>query len=492
MTRLVLLLALATGVTPVRAQTASACRPAPAGFTAAALLARADSAMQVPAAAGRVLRWSGARSVLNDYQSDRTYPPFFAQFQSEEGWYDPATGALRAKGETRFIGATFPAPEVLSSATAAWLVRDTLRRPVDALLGSALEQRALLAWPVIREWRGASGVTLTGLCRYRDYPRLVLARTANGSTERLWLDPKTGFPVKLERREPHYLWGSVLVEYVWSNWQLTDGVLLPGSAFRMVEGETHSSSVTSAMALVPRDSAPVLALPDTALVQQVPIPAFLQPVPPDTVRVGPQTYLLRNRGYTHAVTLVRDTVFLFDATQADARSRADSSWIARLYPGAHPVVLVVTDLAWPHIAGVRFWVARGATVVSHRAAEPFLRRVVERRWTEAPDLLETLRAQRRAPRFRFRAVDTTAPLAGGDITLHAIDGITSEVALIAWLPADRFLWASDYIQGVGAPSEYLSEVRAAVRRAGVTPAKVAAQHLPLTPWSTVEGLYPAR
>ncbi|HVX89089.1 MAG TPA: hypothetical protein VG940_09195, partial [Gemmatimonadales bacterium] len=301
MNRLVLLLALTASGAPVGAQTAAPCRPAPTGVAVAALLARADSVMQVPAALGKVLAWSGARSTLNDYQSDRTYPPFFAQFAAEDGWYDPATGALRAKGETRFIGATFPAPEVLSSATAAWLVRDTLRRPVDALLAAALEQRALLAWPVIRDWRAATGVTVAGVCPYRDYPRLVLARTVNGIAERLFLDPKTGFPVKLERREPDYLRGTVLVEYVWSNWQLTDGVLLPGSAFRMVEGQTHSSSVTSRMALVPRDSAPALILPDPALVQQVATPAFLQPVPPDTVRVGPATYLLRNRGYTHAV-----------------------------------------------------------------------------------------------------------------------------------------------------------------------------------------------
>src|SRR3981189_619249 len=37
-------------------------------------------------------------------------------------------------------------------------------------------------------------------------------------------------------------------------------------------------------------------------------------------------------------------------------------------------------------------------------------------------------------------------LAGGAISLHPIDGIGSEVALMAFLAPDRFLRAPDYIQ----------------------------------------------
>jgi hypothetical protein len=79
-------------------------------------------------------------------------------------------------------------------------------------------------------------------------------------------------------------------------------------------------------------------------------------------------------------------------------------WIGKLFPGPHPVAVVVTDLAWPHVAGVRYWVGAGATVISHRASEPFLREVVERRWTLAPDLRERRRA---GTPFRFRSVEVS-------------------------------------------------------------------------------------
>jgi len=480
------------GVRPAVAQ--SDCRPAPAGLASAALLERADSAMQAERAAGKVLHWIGMRGTANDYQSDRTYPPFFLSFNSEEGWYAPATGAIRSRGQIWYIGGfgANGAPELLSGAAATWVVRDTSLVAVPAARSMGDAMRRMDPWALIRDWRTGTPVTGEGRCVYRDYPRTVLARTVEGMVERLFLDPKTGFPVKLERVEPHYLWGQSRVEYVWSNWQEAEGVMTPGSTFRIVDGETEVARTVSQVDLISPDSAPSLRLPDPALVQAPMLPAFLTPTAPDTVRVGPATFLLANRGYTEVIALRRDTVFVFDATQAEARARADSSWIARLFPGPHPVVLVVTDLAWPHVAGVRFWVARGAIIVAHRAAEPFLRKVVDRRWTAAPDLLEQLRSRGRTPRWRFRSVDDSLVLAGGEITLHPIDGITSEVALLGWLLADRFLWASDYIQTAASPTEYTAEVRAAVRRAGLTPERVAAEHLRLTPWATFDAMYPAR
>jgi hypothetical protein len=185
------------------------------------------------------------------------------------------------------------------------------------------------------------------------------------------------------------------------------------------------------------------------------------------------------------VTLRRDTVFLFDATQGDERSQKDSAWIGKLFPGRHPIVVVVTDLAWPHVSGVRYWVAQGVTIVSHRAARTFLESVVDRRWTAAPDLLERRRA---VSRLRFVGVSDSLRLAGGDLLLFPIDGRTSEVALADYVRPDRFLWASDFIQTLQKPSAYLDDVWQAVARVGVTPERVAAEHLALSMWETADRL----
>src|SRR5690606_19899214 len=187
---------------------------------------------------------------------------------------------------------------------------------------------------------------------------------------RLYVDPKTAYPVKLDVVEPHYLWGQVHVEVLYGLWEMFDGSAYPRSSFRIVDGSVEIARTVGTVDFLAAADAPALGLPDApAPPAASDTPLFLQPLPPDTVRAADDVYLLKNPGYTEAVALVGDTVFVFDATQAAERARQDHEWIQRLFPGEHPVVVVVTDLAWPHIAGVRYWVAQGATILSHRMSE---------------------------------------------------------------------------------------------------------------------------
>ena len=85
-------------------------------------------------------------------------------------------------------------------------------------------------------------------------------------------------------------------------------------------------------------------------------------------------------------------------------------------------------------------------------------------------------------------MDDSLTLAGGAIPLFPIDGAASEVALVAFVRPDRFLWASDFIQNVSAPTQYFDDVIAAVTRVGVTPLMVAAEHAPLIAWERLAPL----
>jgi hypothetical protein len=183
---------------------------------------------------------------------------------------------------------------------------------------------------------------------------------------------------------------------------------------------------------------------------------------------------------------VGDDVFVFDATQSEDRARHDEEAIASLFPGRHTINVIVTDLAWPHIGGIRYWVSQGATIIAHPAARSFLQQIVERRWTLALDNLERKRKMDpNGAQLKFVAIDKPNSFAGGSVRLVPIDGIGSEVALMAYVAADKFLWASDYIQTLEGPTLYATEVMHAVQRAGLQPERAAAQHLPLTDWAAV-------
>ncbi|HEY4306754.1 MAG TPA: hypothetical protein VGM82_19950 [Gemmatimonadaceae bacterium] len=452
---------------------------------AAAVLHRAADVLGMTRTSGHVLRVNATDIITHDYESDRTYSPYLLQASRFVEWFDAMTGADRITTSEGMIGGQqYGGSTTIGSRFASYGVRDTTLIPSAQLHSQLDATRTLNAWAVVADWLAAGDARVTQVCELRDYPRLVLTRNTDHGVESLYIDQKSGYPVSLGRKERSYLWGSSDVQYVFATWTVTSGVHVPGTATRVVDGSPEITRSFGRVDLVAVDSAPRMTMPPNVQPMQREVAAFLSPTAPDTIRVSDRTFLLRNPGYQEVVTLARDTVFVFDATQGEERARRDSAWIGKLFPGKHAIAVVVTDLAWPHVAGVRYWVAQGATIVSHRASQSFLARVVDRRWADNPDLLE--RARARGVKMKFRAVNDSLRLAAGDVTLFAIDGPSSEGALAAYVHGDHFLWASDFVQTLRAPTQYLDEVTAAVSRMGYTPSRLAAEHLPLSDWSAVE------
>ena len=466
--------------------TPRASAPDPAQ-TAPALLATARDAMGFSHIANRVLYSKAVTLSEQNYQSDRTYPPFFAAVNDEEIWFDPGNGVLRVQSQGMFPGSgPLPVSTNIDDGTNVQLTRGERTTAISRRQAGG---RYLNAFAVIRDWSAAHDVRVAGSERYRDYPRIVLTRNTSQGEQRLYVDPKTGFPVKLDFFEPHYLWGQRHIEYVWSNWTMTGGVVLPGSAFRIADGDVELSQTVGATELIPPSAAPSLTPPQAPAKPPADLPMFLQPLPPQAIPVSESLYLLSNPGYNEVIARANDEIYIFDATQGEERAKQDAAEIRKLFPGAHKLNVVVTDLAWPHIAGVRYWVSQGATIIAHAAARDFLLRVIDRRWTLSPDSLE--RKRRRdgdGVKLSFLPVDRELSLAGGAVKVAPIDGIGSEVALVAFVLKERFLWASDYIQSLDKPSLYAGEVVQAAKRTGFAPDVVAAEHLPVTDWKVVQSM----
>jgi hypothetical protein len=460
------------------AQTATGCLPATGD--ARALLARGIDAAGIKRLDRPALGLSLIETASQDFQSDRTYPPYLQEGRSAHLWYFPDRQLETTTGVALDPFGERPIFSAWSTAKGSWVRRDTVYQPFPGLHRFIGLTRPLNAWALLADWESGPAPSITGRCMVRDFPRLRLVRAGTNGEERLYLDPVSGLPVQYERSEEDgtRLWGRQSIVYLYSNWVRVGQAQYPMASYRLVDGEIQISR--TAAPLEPDSTPPVppqvVDTADMRIAATPPAPA------PDTVRVGDHTFLLRTRNYTNVATLVRDTVFLLDAQwNGEERARQDSAWIAKLFPGRHPVVLVVSDLAWPHVAGVRTWVAMGARVVAHRSAAAFLTRVVNRRWASSPDLLERRRS---AVRFKLTQVDDSLGLAGGRIRLYPINGIGSEGALMTWLAEDRFLYPGDYVQGLTGPSmAYAGEVLAATRRVKLAPDRFAAMHMGLTEWS---------
>jgi hypothetical protein len=449
------------------------------GETADAILARTRHVLGMDAPTASVLSITSRDAESHAFESDRMYPPYLTFVNDHVTWLDPSTGVERDSMTGPFGQSSLTRSDdhgVWSEHRASW--------------AEAERERGLDPRLVLHAWSTSRQVHVAGRCVYRDYERVVLTRGGVYGPEQLFIDPKTGFPVKLDRIEPHYLWGQSHVEYVYASWLLYGSggfgggdVLMPATATRVVDGEDEITRSLDNVARLPRDSAPSLAMPSPATSSTIETPGFLRPTPVDTVRLGPQTFVLANPGYNEIVSLIHDTVYVLDATQGDTRARTDSAWIARLFPGRYPVMVVVTDIAWPHVSGVRYWVASGATIISRDMSHGFLEKVIARHWRLHPDKLESMSPR---PKMKFQSVRESLVRHG--LSLYAIDGAGSEGALMAYLPNDGVLWASDYVQTLKAPALYTTEVYAAACRFGLTPGRVVAEHHPLADWSTLAGV----
>jgi hypothetical protein len=350
-----------------------------------ALLQRAWEVMGGREATGVLVHYRAAASLTQNYQSDRMYPPFLDFFQEQESWFNPQTAVERTALQSSYPLAKPQTSVILTDAERAFSARE------NGLQGSpryVMRPRYLNPWLVIAEWIKAGGVRVSGIERYRDFPRAVLVRQTAEGEHRLFVDPKSGFPVKLELTEKHYLWGQRRLEYVYTTWVSAKGVAFPGASYLLADGATEISQTVGEVEVIAEASAPSLALPREPESSEDTLPRFLQPLPLEITRIGPATYILANPGYREVVTKIGDDVFLFDATQGERRAREDQEQIARLFPGKHKTTVIVTDLAWPHVAGLRYWVASGAAIVAHKTAYNFLQSVIDSKWTLAPDFLE--------------------------------------------------------------------------------------------------------
>lgn len=149
---------------------------------------------------------------------------------------------------------------------------------------------------------------------------------------------------------------------------------------------------------------------------------------------------------------------------------------------------MTTSDAWPHLGGVREYVARGIPVYALDPNMAILKRLVEATHTTEPDALARTP---RAPIWKVVSKRTTIGSGATRIDVIPVRGEGSERMMIAYLPGLNLLYASDLLQYNRDRTSffnpvYPAEAAAAVEREDITGIQqVWAMHLTPIPWSKV-------
>jgi hypothetical protein len=68
------------------------------------VLTRAKKVMRLERMGQSVIQYHAVAAEEENYQSDRSYPPFFAAMATEELWFDPQSRLERISTQTTFPG----------------------------------------------------------------------------------------------------------------------------------------------------------------------------------------------------------------------------------------------------------------------------------------------------------------------------------------------------------------------------------------------------
>lgn len=432
-------------------------------------------------------------------QSERPEGPHLVSYQQAREIRDHANARLWRKDELRNWSFADWRPSTVVFADGVLAVpRGDRWRALRADQRGAFErdlalapERLLLTARAAGDLKSAPERVLHGI------PNDAVAFTFAGVPYTLYLNRDTHLPTMLMSVADDRLgiWGDVVTERWYGFWSLQ-----PGGWFYPQQVSTTWNGIPSGDRTVlkidvnPEVDEALFAIPEDTRVafratESAP-PASLQTVTLDVsraIRMTPDIVVLPG---AWAVTLVRqaDGIVVLEAPIGSAYSAQVIAAASTIFPSMGIKAVVTTSDAWPHLGGVREYVARGIPVFALDLNVPILERLVAARYTTMPDRLA------RHPRAAtWIEVSETTTIGEGQtrIDLIPVRGGGSERMMVAHLPGVNLLYASDLLQNARDGSgffhpAYAAELAVAMKREGIQGiAQAWAMHMDPIPWSTV-------
>jgi glyoxylase-like metal-dependent hydrolase (beta-lactamase superfamily II) len=440
----------------------------------------------------RTVQWQaqGYRNMLE--QSERPEGPYIPEFRTVSEVHDFGGKRYRSVVEMTVSPEFKGSSGLLADGDAAVRLYGGQMSMGNAdMLATAREALALSPEHLLITALDAKDARLDASALLQSVPQDVVAFTYDAAPVRLFLNRYTHLPTAVDYSGPaardgywQFLGDATMRTYFSFWWLGQQDVRLP-MQWDIYRNGLHDSSYTIASLSI---NAPIpegdMRIPDSvrARFAQAAAAPTSSPSLQAAVDVAPGILLIPG---SWNVLLVRqdDGVVVVEAPISSAYSELVLAEARRHYPNLPVKAVVTTSDAWPHIAGLRPYVARGIPVYCLALNLPILTRLVQAHYSTRPDLLERTP---RKPLFRPVAEKVTLGSGANRIELYPIRGETSERQVMAYLPALRLLYGSDTFQksdGHYDTPQTVSELIDAVSREGLSPEKFVMMHVEVTPWA---------
>ncbi|HXI31737.1 MAG TPA: MBL fold metallo-hydrolase [Vicinamibacterales bacterium] len=326
-------------------------------------------------------------------------------------------------------------------------------------------------------------------------PHHVVAFTHKGATVRLILDQSSAMPkaIEITRARPFDVywapWGDVTQRVTFAAWLLEpEGIRFP-RVWEYSTGGVVDGTVDITRVRLSAPPAAALGVSADALRAAVAARQRVADLPLGDTRRPPAELapgIVKVPASWDIVEVKQDEgLVIIEAPLTSSYSQKVIDDAAKRFPGVPIKAVVTTSDSWPHIGGLREYVARGIPVYALDLNVPILRRLIAAKYETYPDGLA------RAPKPPiWRTVSSRTVLGTGvnRLELLPLRTITGERQMMVYLPALKLLYTSDLFtirdQMVFLPA-MVGEAVAAAARDHLDATRAFGMHYDVLPWQTV-------
>jgi hypothetical protein len=364
-------------------------------------------------------------------------------------------------------------------------------------LQAAQEELAFDPVPLLQTALAAPDLHTEPDVLFHGFRHTVIGFTWQGAPVRVYLNAYTHLPEVVQWTAAHPydvfwgVWGDVTTRIVYGMWSLeADGLRYPRQWTVERNGLPDSDTTITSLTVNPTVDPASLQIPADVqrlararkhTIAQIPLGISGDPA----VEIEP--------GVIHIpgawnVNLIRqeDGIVVLEGPLSSAYSIQVLAEAHRRFPRLPVKAVITTSDSWPHIGGLREYVARGIPIYALDLDRPILERLFAAPHRIDPD---DLQKHPRAPRWRLFAEDVQLGTGPNRLELIPYRTETGERQSMVYFPQYGLLYSSDLF----APDEgdrwftpeYLLEVRAAVEREHLAVTRIFGMHYDVTPWTTV-------
>ena len=434
----------------------------------------------------------GHRNLLE--QSERPEGPYIVEYLDIDEWRDLEHGSWKRQEHHRDALEDYSRTVMVSDGVAVEKSGDKQTPGSDEQLENAHDALNMGPERILLNALAATDLKRLPDLKLQDVPHHLVQFSRAGTVIRVFLNADTSLPTAVEWVSAYpggffwSIWGDITTRVYYSFWWLQNGIHyplqmdvfrngLPDSSMAIKTIEFNPRLPQDTFAILPEARAGFLSRP-AKTAEDLPLGRTGSPA------VEPAPGIIIISGFWNT-TIVRqeDGLVVLEAPISSGYSSRLIAEAQRRFSGIPIKAVITTSDAWPHIGGVREYVARGIPVYAVARTLPLLQRFVSAPRTIQPD---TLAKSPRQP--VFRPVSEKLALGSGPnrMEIYPLRGESSERQMMVFFPEHKLLYGSDSFQrlpdGKYFYPQTVSEVVTAVEREHLAVERFYMMHIRVTPW----------